>query len=111
MGNDELAVIELRTMRSAWRALSRRWDLTSRERTELLPAGGEENESPPTDTEARMRILIEIGYRVGLPDSTLQDWLRTPTETLGFLTPLDAMSGPMADLRGVRRLVEMGFAS
>jgi hypothetical protein len=111
MEHDGLAVIELRTMRSAWQALTRRWELTSDERSALLPSGGEEDASPSRDTETRMRILIEIGYRIELPCDLLHDWLRTATPTLDWLTPLDAMSGPMADLRGFRRLVEMGFAS
>ncbi|WP_192930027.1 antitoxin Xre/MbcA/ParS toxin-binding domain-containing protein [Sphingomonas sp. NIC1] len=58
-----------------------------------------------------MRIMIEVGYRIRLAECLLHDWLRTPTPDLGWLTPLDAMSGTLADLRGFRRIVEMGFAS
>ena len=111
MTDDDLAAVELRTMLSAWRALATRWDLTWRERAELLPAGGEESENPPRDTEARMRILIEIGYRISLPDSELHDWLRTATQALGWLSPLDLMSGSMGDLRSIRHLVNVGFSS
>jgi hypothetical protein len=111
MTMEDLAAMELRTMRSAWRALARRWDLTARERAALLPSGGEEDESPPCDTETRMRILIEIGYRIGLPEARLHEWLRTGYATLHWRSPLDAMSGPIADLRGFRRLVDLGFAS
>lgn len=110
-GKDDLAAIELRAMRSAWQALATRWGLTLRERTELLPAGGEDADSPPQDTEMRMRILIEIGYRIGLKEPDLRDWLRAPMITLGWLAPFDAMSGTIADLRGIRRLVEAGCSS
>lgn len=111
MTDDDLAATELRTMITAWRALDRRWDLSPVERRRLLPEGGEDGAAPPRDTETRMRILIEVGYRIGLAECLLHDWLRTPDVTLGWLSPLDAMSGPLADLRGVRRLVELGFAS
>lgn len=98
-------------MLSAWRALAARWDLTWRERGELLPAGGEEDESPPRDTEARMRILIEVGYRISLPEAELRDWLRTATQALGWLSPLDVMSGSLGDLRSFRHLVNVGLSS
>lgn len=111
MIDDECAATELRAMGSAWRALDRRWDLSPVERRRLLPEGGEADANPPRDTETRMRILIAIGYRIGLAECLLHDWLRAPTPTLGWLSPLDAMSGPLADLRGVRRLVDMGFAT
>lgn len=111
MTDEEIAASELRTMITAWRALERRWDLSPVERRRLLPAGGEDDAAPPGDTETRMRILIEVGYRIGLAECLLHDWLRQPTKTLRWLSPLDAMSGPLADLRGVRRLVELGFAS
>ena len=111
MNYEDFAAIELRSMRSAWRALERRWELSPKERRELLPEGGEQDASPPRDTEARMRIMIEIGYRIGLHDTLLYAWLRTPSPTLDWLTPIDVMSGSMANLRGLRRLVEMDFAS
>ncbi len=110
-GTEDLAAIELRAMRSEWRALARRWDLTARESADLFPVGGEDAVSPPRDTETRMRILIEIGYRIGLKESDLRDWLRVPMITLGWLAPLDAMSRSLADLRCIRRLVEQGHAS
>lgn len=108
---EDFAETELRVMRSAWRSLSARWELTARERAALLPGGGEDAPSPPCDTETRMRILIEIGYRIGLPREVLHDWPRSPSPTLGWLTPLDVMSGALGELRGFRRLVERGFAS
>lgn len=111
MIEDECAVTELRAMSSAWHALDRRWDLSPVERRHLLPAGGEDTSNPPRDTETRMRILVQIGYRIGLAECLLHDWLRTPSPTLGWLTPLDAMSGGLGDLRGVRALVDRGFAS
>lgn len=111
MKHEDLAAVELRTMLSAWRALATRWDLTWRERRELLPGGGEEDENPPRDTEARMRILVEVGYRLALPEAELHDWLRTATKALGWLSPLDVMSGSMGDLRSIRHLVNVGFAS
>jgi hypothetical protein len=110
-GTDDLAAIELRAVRSAWRALAKRWGLTARELADLLPAGGEDADSPPRDTETRMRILIEIGYRIGLREPDLRDWLRAPMIALGWLAPLDAMSGSLADLRGIRRLVEAECAA
>lgn len=111
MIDEDLAALELRLMQSAWRTLERRWDLEPVERRRLLPDGGEDEVQPPRGTETRMRILIEIGYRIGLAEDLLHDWLRTPSPTLEWLTPLDVMSASVADLRGVRRLVEMGFAS
>lgn len=111
MTNEDIAATELRIMITAWEALERRWDLSPVERRGLLPAGGEDEAAPPRDTETRMRILIEVGYRIGLADCLLDDWLRTSSPTLGGLTPLEAMSGSLGELRGVRRLVEMGFAS
>lgn len=111
MDTKDIAALELRTMRSAWRALARRWELTAAERRELLPAGGEDEDFPPRDTETRMRIMIEVGYRIGLPTDLLHDWLRTASPVLGWLSPLDAMAGSLADLRGFRRIVELGFAS
>lgn len=111
MKHDELAALELRSMHSAWSALERRWNLVPGERRALLPAGGVEDHAPPRDTETRMRILIEIGYRIGMPECMLDDWLRTASPTLGYLTPLEVMSGSLAELRGLRRLVEQGFAS
>lgn len=111
MKHEDLATIELRTMQSAWRVLDERWELTWRERSALFPQGGEDTAFPPCDTETRMRILIEIGYRIGLPASELGEWLRTGSPVLNWKSPLDVMSGPIADLRGFRRLVEMGFAA
>ena len=111
MTNDDCAAIELRAMASAWRTLEKRWDLSSAERKALLPDGGEDADDPPRSTETRMRILIEIGYRIGLPGGDLHDWLRTPTPTLGWLAPLDVMSGGLGDLRWVRALIEQGLAS
>lgn len=111
MVTDELAALELRSMRAAWRTLMRDWDVTPTERRALLPEGGEEDAAPPRDTETRMRLLVEVGYRVRLEGWTLYDWLRTPTPVLRWLTPLDAMSGTLAQLRGVRSLVDRGFAS
>lgn len=111
MKNDECAADELRALQAAWRTLERRWNLCPVEARRLLPAAGEDREHPPLDTETRMRILIEIGYRVEFDVPLLRDWLRTSSATLRWLTPLDAMSGTIADLRGVRRLVEAGFAS
>lgn len=93
MIDEACAAAELRAMASAWRALERRWGLSPVERRALLPEGGEDAPNPPRGTETRMRILIEVGYRIGLPEDLLHDWLRTPTPTLGWLTPLDAMSG------------------
>lgn len=111
MERTDFAAIELRTMRQAWCTLERRWELTPRERRELLPAGGVDDTDPPRDTETRMRILIEVGHRIGLPRAELHDWLRAPVVTLGWLTPLDVMSGGLGDLRGFRALIEEGFAS
>lgn len=111
MTNEDLAALELRTMHKAWKSLDRRWNLSPTERLALFPAGGHDDERPPADTETRMRIQIEIGYRIGLPEDLLHDWLRDPNQTLAWLTPLDVMSGSLADLRGFRRLVDEGFAS
>jgi hypothetical protein len=38
-----------------------------------------------------MRVLIEIGYRIGLPDTLLHVWLRTGSATLHWSSPLDVM--------------------
>ena len=111
MDGRDLAALELRLMRQAWRTLERRWDLSPAERRALLPMGGEDDEGPPQDTEARMRLMIEIGYRVSMPEDLVRDWLRTPVPALGWLAPIDAMAGTRADLRGIRDLVGRGFAS
>jgi hypothetical protein len=111
MERTDFAALELHTLRKAWFALQRRWELTPRETQALLPAGGADDADPPGDTETRMRILIEVGYRIGLPGTEIHDWLRTASKTLGWLTPLDVMSAGLGDLRGLRSLVERGFAS
>lgn len=111
MDTKDIAALELRTMRSAWRALARRWGLSSAECRELLPAGGEDEDFPPRDTETRMRIMIEINYRITMPEDVVWEWLRTSLHDLGYLTPLDVLGGTLADLRGFRRIVELGFAS
>lgn len=109
IGSD-VATVELMAMRTAWQDLSLRWELTWQERRALLPAGGEDAEQPPMDTERRMRILIEIGYRIRFDDDDdLQEWLRMPTELLNWYSPLEAMSGQLPDLRRFRQFVEMGL--
>ena len=111
MEDTKAAAFELHTMRRAFRNLANRWGLSSRELAELLPAGGREDIDPPLDTETRMRILIEVNYRIGMADEGLEEWLRTSSRTLRGLSPLDAMSGSLGDLRGIRAIVDRGFAS
>lgn len=106
----DVATIELMAMQSAWRDLTLRWELTWQERKALLPTGGEDLPQPPVDTERRMRILIEIGYRIRFDDDDeLQDWLRMPSELLNWHSPIEAMSSPLPDLRRFRQFVEMGL--
>ena len=103
---------ELVAMAGAWRSLGARWDLTWMERRALFPRGDECAASPCSDTETRMRVLIEIGYRVRFDeDSQEQEWLRRPTEMLGWYSPLEVMSGTLADLRRFRAFVEQGLGS
>lgn len=109
--SDDLAAIELRATRSAWRTLNLKWELSSRERFELFPQGGVEDDSPPQDTKSRMQLLIEIGYRIRVPDESLYEWLRTARCDLGWLTPLDAMSRSRSDLSTFRQLIERGIGS
>lgn len=98
---------ELRAMISAWRALVVRWELTWSERRALLPEGGDDLPRPPADTETRMRILVEIGYRLRFDeDHGFVEWLRQPTSDWGWIAPLDVMGGSLADLRRVRRLAD-----
>ena len=108
----EAARVELATMTGAWRDLAARWDLVWRERRMLFPAGGEELAEPPGDTETRMRIMVEIGYR--LPFDTageIRDWLREPTELWAWHSPLEVMAGRLSDLRRFRCFVEQGLGS
>ena len=108
----EAARIELAAMTGAWRGLAARWDLTWRERRRLFPMGGEEGPSPCADTETRMRIHVEIGYRTGFEDDhDEREWLRNPIEFLGWHAPIDVMSGSLGDLRRFRAFVEQGLGS
>lgn len=108
----DAAALELAAMTGAWRDLALRWDLTYRERRMLLPAGGEDAEAPPQDTERRMRICLEIGHRIRFDtDEELFEWLREPSELWAWHSPLEVMSGTVADLRRFRWFVEMGMGS
>lgn len=108
--NDNLEVTEQVAMAAAWKCLAIRWELTWQERTALLPSGGEDSGAPPEDTETRMRILVEIGYRLRMDDDAeLCEWLRIPTELWGWYSPIEVMSGPMARLRLFRAYVEAGL--
>lgn len=99
-------------MTEAWRSLAARWDLTWKELRALFPKGGEDCLSPCADTETRMRVLLEIGYRIRFDDdSDEQDWLRRPVELLGWYAPVEVMSGTLADLRRFRAFVEQGLGS
>lgn len=108
----EAARIELAAMAAAWRSLGARWQLTWKERRALFPKGGEDGADPCADTETRMRILIEIGYRLRFDDDgDEQEWLRRPMEMLGWHTPIEVMSGTLGDLRRFRAFVEQGLGS
>ena len=112
LNETDAAVVELAAMMTAWRDLAVRWGLTWHERRALLPKGGDELASPPADTETRMRIMIEIGYRVRFDTpAELDDWLRTPTQTWKWNSPLEVMSGPLADLRRFRQFVGTGVVA
>jgi hypothetical protein len=105
MNGNEAAAIELGAMRTAWGDLATRWDLGWHERRALLPAGGQDADTPPHDTERRMRLLIEVGHRLRFDDDDeLRDWLRTPSEL--WNSPLEIMSGAIGDLRRFRQFVE-----
>ncbi len=108
----DAAGAELKAVQAAWKSLAIRWELTWSEKTELLPQGLEDTSSPPLDTEHRMRILVEIGYRLDFADDAeLCDWLRCPSALSNFYTPLELMTGGIADLRRFRLLVEQGGAA
>jgi hypothetical protein len=104
------AAVELAAMAGAFRAAIEDWALTWRERRALLPAGGEDHATPPGDTEARMRILIEVSRRLTCDDADrLAEWLRDPAEALDWCSPLEAMSSSLPSLRRFRRFIEQGF--
>lgn len=112
LNGSEVAVIELIAIKSAWRDLAIGWELTWQERKALLPEGGEDAPHPPPDTEHRMRILLEIGYRLRFEnDAAMQEWLREPSECLNYYSPLEAMSGSLTELRRFRRFVEAGLGA
>lgn len=112
MEGTETARIELAAMTGAWRRLDARWDLAWRERRALFPKGGEDAGDPCGDTETRMRILIEIGYRLRFNcDEDEREWLRRPLEMLGWHSPMEVMSGALGDLRRFRAFVEQGLGS
>ena len=107
MNMDELCALELRSMRTAWRALVERWELGPAEIGSLLPEGGEDTERPPADSERRMRLLIAIGHGLGLHGRRLAEWLRDPRPDLFFLSPIEAMAD-LWQLRRVHAMVEAG---
>lgn len=110
MTGKDAPTAELMAMTTAWKELSARWELTWRESWVLFPEGGEDAEFPPADTETRMRLLIEVGYRLNLGEPiSLQDWLREPSAAFGGYTPLEAMSESLTGLRRARQLVELGL--
>ena len=110
INGETCAAVELRAMISAWRALVVEWELTWCERRTLLPCGGDDLERPPADTETRMRLMIEINYRLRFETGgALVEWLRQPSREWGWLAPLDLMGGPLPDLRRVRRLADEGL--
>lgn len=111
MDMEEAARIEMRAMRSAWRTLCARWQLSDREIRELLPSGGFDEDAPPSDTERRMRLLIEISYRLPAGVDDIYDWLRTGTPAFAWHSPLEAMGLSVGSLRGVRLAVEEGRLS
>ncbi|GEM72845.1 MAG: hypothetical protein GY736_08875 [Sphingomonas sp.] len=112
LNGTEASAIETMEMIKAWRELAVRWELTWHERVALLPCGGEDTFSPPQDTERRMRILIEVGYRLRFEDdATLCEWLRTPTEMWNWHSPLEVMSASLPDLRRFRAFVELGLGA
>ena len=108
----EAARAELAAMTGAWRSLASRWDLTWKELRALFPKGGEDGLAPCADTETRMRVLVEIGYRVGFEgEEEEREWLRQPIEMLGWYAPIEVMSGTLGDLRRFRAFVEQGLGS
>lgn len=108
----DCAKTELEAVTASWRTLSQDWGLSWRELRALFPFGGQDLANPPGDTEARMRILIEIGHRLRMDDAEeLYEWLRNPSSALGLYSPLDVMGGRMGDLRRLRYFVEQGFGS
>ena len=112
IGEYDASAAELVAMRNAWRDLAVRWKLTWQERRALLPEEGEDGLALPIDTEARMRILIEIGYRLRFEDDgEMCDWLRAPSRMWHWYSPIEVMSGEIGDLRQFRRRVEQGLCS
>ncbi|NJR80064.1 hypothetical protein [Sphingomonas corticis] len=109
MDQGEAAAAELRMMRRAWNALRAQWRLDRREVLELL-RGAEGAGTLSAATETRMRLLVEIGYRLCAADGDddLRDRLRRPTAAFGWLSPLEAMSGGTGELRAVRVALETG---
>ena len=110
--SNDAEAVGLTAMRSAWQALTIEWDLTQRERQDLLPQGGEFANPMPSDTAARMALIVEIGYRLRFDTTAeLREWLRRPVLMFALDAPLDVMAGSMDDLVRIRALVERGFGS
>ncbi len=108
----DAGAIEAMAVIKAWRDLAIRWELSWHERVALLPRGGEDTASPPEDTEKRMRILVEIGYRLRFEDDEVMcEWLRAPAEMWNWHSPLEVMSASLPDLRRFRAFIEMGLGS
>lgn len=100
---------EFRSTQDAWRTLRADWRLSDLEVRELLPDGMGLDGQPPVATETRMRLLIAIGHRIDIHGDDLEDWLRFGTPVLGWLAPLEVMSGGLGDLRGLRDLADRGM--
>ncbi|WCT72618.1 hypothetical protein PQ455_13375 [Sphingomonas naphthae] len=106
------ALHELKTMRSSWQALARRWEFTGRELAQLLPEGGWDTPSPPADTERRMRLMLSVDYRLpfGSGSYELSSWARTPIDELDLFTPIELIAAGPPHIRALRDFVEWKFS-
>ena len=112
MTAQEASAIDMMALAGAFRTLVADWDLDWRECRALLPSYREDMRPPTPDGERRMRMLVEIGHRLGFEDvEEKRDWLREPSPFWLWRTPLEVMGGTVADLRCFRDHVERGRGS
>jgi hypothetical protein len=105
-------MVERPTLRKAWNGFARALGVAWLERRMVLLQGGEHAAVPPMDTDRRMRLLVEVGYRLGARSAAeLYDWLRRLVPAFGWYSPLEVVSGPLEELVLYRTIVGDGGSS
>ncbi|THD34450.1 MAG: hypothetical protein E7773_14775 [Sphingomonas sp.] len=104
--------IEMRAVMARWDALRERWALDADEEAGLLGGAvlagpiGEVASWRAASMEQRMRLLIDLGVAL---DALLADgvkvclWLRRPRDSMGGMSPIDAMSSSVEWIRSLRK--------